>query len=304
MLSFFLYSAVDPPDTQGRDFIFPIMDNDGSSNNLNLYITTKRQSDVSVRLTGNQVNSVFTTTSGTVVHQSISRSSVCSGTCRSQNSIRVLATQEIMVTGDVVAIPVSTLGTEYYGVTFSDASTYGQLAVVATDDDTSVSFTFPSDATGLAVTYDGVTYGPGDTLTVTLNNMETFKVVSEDADLTGTFIESTVPISLLSGNRDTIMLPSKSAWGKYFVTTPVPNVNVDVKYRIVSHDVDTQVSVTCDGVTTNHSPGGNGGWVEVTMSSTHPCVVQSNRGIMIVQFQTLNMQTDPSMQVILRLLLY
>lgn len=66
----------------------------------------------------------------------------------------------------MTSLPADTLGTMYYAMTWENVP---ELMVVAVEDSTTVSFTFPSPSTAISFTYSGTTYGNGETLTVTLN---------------------------------------------------------------------------------------------------------------------------------------
>ena len=51
------------------------------------------------------------------------------------------------------------------------------------------------------VTYNGISYSAGSTLTVTVNQFDTVQLTNSNADLTGTFIRSDKKISALSKDR-------------------------------------------------------------------------------------------------------
>ena len=97
--------------------------------------------------------------------------------------VAVLVVTHVASNGDFFSpIPVEGLGTQHFAVagTSLDGDTASFLALSAPYDDTQVNVTLPpppasSSAPGVVV-LEGVTYYPGDVITVTLNRLQTLQL--------------------------------------------------------------------------------------------------------------------------------
>lgn len=89
---------------------------------------------------------------------------------------------------------------EYYAFTVTPTLYHSQLAIVSnTDNNTEVSIKLESCDSSTNVMYDGREYQPGSVIATYLNAYECLQTQSKYS-LTRTFVTSTYPISLFSGN--------------------------------------------------------------------------------------------------------
>jgi hypothetical protein len=132
-------------------------------------------------------------------------------------------------------------------------------------------------------------------------------------DLTGTYIKSSKPISMMSGNLGTFipqsnfccanhlveMIPPIKQWGKLFYTTPLSmKKNGDV-FRILACEDATTVYVEDDSITVLSS----GQYYETMLPSDRGSVISSNKQILVAQFSTSSQfdsstSTDPFMVLV------
>jgi hypothetical protein len=79
-----------------------------------------------------------------------------------------------------------------------------QVGIVATKDNTVIKYTIPVSQ-GVRLTYNGVTYGDNQTLTI---NMNAYQVIlfQYGNDLSGSRIVSNFPVAVFSGIVHTIVL--------------------------------------------------------------------------------------------------
>ena len=140
-------------------------------------------------------------------------------------------------TDGYLALPTAMLGTDYIVLAYQNSPSWydpehivggTEFAVVATEDDTSVTIT-PSATTDSRVA--GVPYE------IILQKGETYRLMNfddSDADFTGTTIQSHKPVAVLGGHACALIPPSTPAgdhlveqlppvntWGRHFVTMPL-----------------------------------------------------------------------------------
>ena len=122
------------------------------------------------------------------------------------------------------------------------------------EDDTTVALTFSRKAR-MKFFFEGKTYQSGGRLLTQLARYESIHV-AENTDLTGTYIVSNKPISVLSGNSKvtigtayatdttTSQLMPVSTWGKQFAFVPLPGDQVGGFFKFVASQFQTTVQVT------------------------------------------------------------
>ena len=177
--------------------------------------------------------------------------------------------QQSATTDAYLGLPVDALGTEYMAMSYT-ALLPGQLAVVGTADETTVTITPTVTTYGRAA---GVPYN------ITLNTGQTY-LLSTDAsgeDLTGTVVTSDKPVAVFSGVQcanvpegvtycDHLveqMVPVET-WGKSFVTSPLATRTGGDIFRVLAAEDGTQVTIDGIGVATLNS----GEFYEASFSST------------------------------------
>lgn len=143
--------------------------------------------------------------------------------------------------GSTTHIPLHKLSTKYVVIS-TKPSVKSQFAVSAIEDNTTVSVTFKMKQ-NFPLNIDGNTYNNGDVFNFLLDSFETYQI-DHITDLTGTFIESSVPIAAFSGN-DCTMLNNIGACDHLIEQLP-PNGSVDKMYIVPpnSDNRDTFIRIT------------------------------------------------------------
>ncbi|XP_071151058.1 uncharacterized protein [Mytilus edulis] len=301
------------------------MENIAVAYEIELFITTTRTSTVSVQVTApkysSSINEQFTVTAGSVKQLFFSPSLRMSGSSSSSKGILVSASDEVVIYGvnkerfsndAFLGVPTDVLGTEYYAVTWYPASQQCELAVAGVIDNTVVSFTFPASMSS-SVTYDGVSYSGGSTLTVTIHQFDSIQLINSNADLTGTYIHSDKKIAAFSGNKKTIIgtgtssdhlveqLTPVGTWGKHFITVPIPLRTTGDYFKYIASEAGTTVTIS-GGFTETLTLANAGDFEERLVPSTAYCYVSADKAIKVVQFclsqQSSNELSDPMMMII------
>ncbi len=167
-----------------------------------------------------------------------------------------------------LALPTSSLGTQYYTVNYYDASfagtpTVGQYVVVATQDNTVVNFTTKAHTRGPNGTAG---HNPGDSWSAILMKGQTYMVQSTGnyigtEDLTGSLVTSNHPIALLSGHQispidvsmssaDHLleMVPPIDKWGTQYFDMPMAGRLICGDYlRVLSGEDGNQITYNGNG---------------------------------------------------------
>jgi gliding motility-associated-like protein len=206
------------------------------------------------------------------------------------------------VSGATLLLPVSTLGTDYFSINYTQLSNaparnpaYSAFIVIATDDNTTVKIT-PASALN-----DG--HQAGVTFSLSLKKGDLYQALSA-TDLTGTKITSVnsatggcTRIAVFSGSsKIEIGCNSKyttsdnlfqqvyptASWGKNYITVPLQSRNYDV-YRIVLSDPANAASANVKLNSTPVLPSQfNNGYYEFSSQSTN--LVAADQPIQVVQY--------------------
>ncbi|KAI8501306.1 hypothetical protein Bbelb_205770 [Branchiostoma belcheri] len=241
-------------DNKGTEFILTFTENlqrDQHDPKLWVAGTTQTPATVTVEVPGAAFTTTFNIGFGELRGNGVQNTGV-----------HVTASREVVVYGVFVeqatsdaflALPTDVLGTEYFVSCFTPSGGYPtQVGVVGTEDGTSVSIVLKGD-----VTFDGQTYTAGQTITVTLNRLQSLQVQS-DADLTGSHVTSDKSVAVLSGNYFAIvgnggsgsgdyiveMIPPVDTWGREFVTVPLKQRTAGDVFRVIAARNNTQVDAT------------------------------------------------------------
>jgi hypothetical protein len=142
-------------------------------------------------------------------------------------------------------IPTDKLSTQYLVSSTkphdtSHGSYYSQFAIGSLSDRTDIKITFRMD-TYSRITLHGIAYGDGDVYSLTLDRLETFQI-NHTADLTGTFITSTKPVAVFSGDRCNKLL---SEYCSHMVTQLPPTAELDHLYIVPPffHNIKTLTQI-------------------------------------------------------------
>ena len=204
--------------------------------------------------------------------------------------------------GDYIAIPYKAYSTEeyiYYAVSSSSKFSFLQSLVllVGTEDNTSititptVSITIPQDPQNTGSSQ--ITIAPGTEYTIILHRLQTLMLgASNFADITGTKIVSTKPVTVVSGhecgnipaNRGfcehlTVQIPPTITWGQTFILSSYINQRNKQIFGVVASEFNTSITMMCNNnanMTLNE-----GEYVQLRVSDD--CFVDSNKPILIVQ---------------------
>ncbi|XP_076472749.1 uncharacterized protein LOC143302101 isoform X14 [Babylonia areolata] len=316
-------------DNKGKEFILGFMENRQFKTypltDVQLFITTFSNTpamvSVSIPLFNPSFRKDITVTKGEVQTVKVPHSIRGKGIEKSNKGIRIQATEEVSVYGvnlephstdAYVALPVDVLGKEYYALTYENDA---ELMVIATEDGTDVSITWPKLAGTLP--YNGVDYTAGDTLKLTLDKYETFHSLNLDinADFTGAHIVSSKPVAVVSGNvkvtipkRDlsadhlTEMMMPVDTWGKTFLSTSTPDRSIGDLYRFVASEDAT--TITLSGFSTKQFIDKAGDFVTLDIPSTTYTKITSDKPIMVAMFAKTFKNDgqffgDPSMSLII-----
>ncbi|XP_023930427.1 uncharacterized protein LOC112041253, partial [Lingula anatina] len=266
-----------PFDSRGREFYLMFMEHKVTtpqSFGEMLIITNAAREPVTVNITSNHPGIDTTFTIAVDAHETtrFSQDLRMTDTRLAPKAVHVVSTGDIVVQGvsnedrstDMfLGLPLDTYGTEYVTVCYSPPFIACQFGVVATEDDTNVTMHFPSaafsgDPSSAFLNITGAVIA-GNTATVNMMKFDSLQVQST-AELTGTLIRSTAPVSVFSGNVDTQVdvsvggavskdhlvqqLPPVQALGKEFLTVPIPEKTIfkrgDV-FRTVTTTNDTEL---------------------------------------------------------------
>ncbi|WP_022821719.1 Ig-like domain-containing protein [Hymenobacter norwichensis] len=251
-------------DSKGTDFWLSFPGNEGTSAVQTLFITGDVATTGTVSIAGLSFTANFTVTPGTVTSVVVPSAVQLLTSDVVQNlGIHVVAGQEVTVYGlnrqqattdAYLALPTDVLGTQYINLGYLNSELTAvmgtQFSVVGTVNGTVVTIT-PTVTSGSRLA--GVPY------TITLNQGQTYLLRSTaayPADLSGTIISSTQPISVFGSNKcanvphnhtycDHLVeqLPPTSVWGKQFVSVPLKTrLNGDT-FRFLASTNNTQVRV-------------------------------------------------------------
>ncbi|XP_069105032.1 SCO-spondin-like [Argopecten irradians] len=302
------------------------MENIAVSMNVELFVTTMRTTTVNVKVTAPRysaagINEAFSVTAGTVKQLFFTPSIRLAGNEMSSKAVWITADDEVVIYGvnketyscdAFLGLPTDVLGTEYYAITYYPPYYQCELLIVGVNDSTTVNIRVGEAIGSRYISWGGRNYYSGNTLTVTMNRFDTFQLVTY-GDLSGTYIESSKPVSVFSGNRKTNIgsggssdhlvehLTNVDTWGKRFVTVPIPLRTVGDYFKFIASESNTRVTIS-GGYSTSFTLSSPGTVVQKTISSTAYCLVESDKPILLVQFclsqQSSYEQSDPMMMII------
>ncbi|CAH1244449.1 PKD1 [Branchiostoma lanceolatum] len=317
-------------DNRGTEFILGFIENSQRDEQVpKLLITGTRTTPTRVTVTVRA--SSFTTsvsvTTGQVTVVPLPPSDVeMIGSQKGNWAVSVTADEEIVVYGTsrgdgFLALPTDVLGKEYFvpcstvmmvsrsvssgGETgmmmmmaMEMAAIPTEFGVVGVQDGTTVNI-IPTTS----VTFDGQSYSTGDTITVTLNRMESLQLQTQVGDLTGSKVTSDKPVAVFSGNKFNLafdadgnegqvleMVPPVDTWGKEFVVVPLSDSNGDSKIRVLAARDNTQVRITGQSARTLAA----GKYWELSLQSDQYSYVSATAPVLVIQHRVKLINDIPS----------
>ena len=170
---------------------------------------------------------------------------------------------------------------------------------------------FPAPYIPCEVEFEGVKYGSGSIIRLQMNALSAFQLQAK-CDLTGTLISATKPISVFSGNdrtaigsgattRDHLVeqIPPVTAWGRQFVTVPIPRRTVGDFWKIVAAEDDTEVTINGINVDFDRRSLTSGQQWLLDFGSESYAFINSTKPILVTQFVKSQQQgsedADPAM---------
>ncbi len=284
------------PDSKGTDF-WLMFNGNYSTPAASLFITGDTATTGTVEIPSLSFSTSYTVTPGTVTTVTLPNAvSVTTVDTVGDKGVHVTAADEVTVYGlnqrsqstdAFLGLPTDILGTEYINQGYQNVNIINatQFGIVAAQDDTSVTIT-PTVTTGSRLA--GVPY------TITLNQGQTYQLrntLPAPADLSGSIIESNLPIAVFGGHQcanipmgftacDYIVeqLPPISTWGQSFVTMPLATRTGGDTFRVLASQDVTTVSI--DGavaVTLNR-----GEIYETILSS--PATITADAPVLVTQY--------------------
>ena len=235
------------------------------------------------------------------------------GTRIEKKGIEIKSTAEIAVVGAnyismssdaFLALPTSTLGKTYVVATRLNTVGLSQnlvnVGIISQRDGTKVTITLKTKG---YVIYLGSNYTSGQSFVITLAKLETFHLM-HNHDLSGTFIASNYPVSVVSGSPCenvgagycdhlvSFLLPVKK-WGKQYILVPaIDSKRTGDFYRVFASQ---ETMVKSRDLTANLR---RGEFLEISLTENESSsFVSCNKPCQVVQYlkgAVLNRKPDPS----------
>ena len=229
------------------------------------------------------------------------------GTQKSRKGILIEASSDIALfsfsiedssCGGALIIPVDALGTDYVAISWypsvQASKRFSQLGVVATIQNTFVTFTLPKNS-GVTINFGGKVYDSNTPLIVLLSYMEVFTISdTNNRDLTGTRITSNQPVAAFSGNTFASVsyltnqdmtfsqLTPVTTWGTDYAFVPFPGRSLGDKIKIITRDPLTTVNTTGVNAVISFNEGGS--FIDRELPSDQPMRLTSNKPVFVAQF--------------------
>lgn len=210
--------------------------------------------------------------------------------------------------GSTAIVPLHKLSTNYVVISTEPTMYKSQFAVAATEDNTVISVTFKMKR-NISLYIDGNSFLNGDVYNLTLDRYETYQIAHE-TDLTGTAIESSVPIAVFSGNACNRL--EKKGTCDHLIQQMIPIRELDKTYIVPPNSNDrsskiritatenSNISYTINGITQTVTINKLDSF-DTNISSKQACVIESNTPIIVTSFglrSSSSTMGDPSMTVV------
>ncbi len=284
--------------------------NAGADANLFLYITNPDSSDVTFTVIPMNISGSVSTRSSTtvIIPSSFEVSSINERNkgiiVEADGNINVYGMSYDTVTADAyLALPCITMAVdeyEYYGISYQSEGNQG------------ITF-FPPSVILLVACEDG-TVVKFDSITITLNSMETYQIESFPNDLTGTRITSSKPLSVFSGHDCAYVpqgrlycdhlveqVPPTVTWGSKFLVASLEGRSSGERIRVLSARA-ASVAVSCNTpVSVSEFQLQNGGnFTEFEIPINSFCSIESTSPVLVTQYAYggEGIEGDPFMMII------
>lgn len=315
------YSHSQSLTTEGKDFWFGFMENNGGINGLfmQVHISTKDTTNGIIEMPLENWEMSFSIKGDTTLQIDVPTNlAMRRGNGQHNNGIHLTTDADVSVyllnmrqysSDATVVLPTETLGTIYYTMNYEDdqegPSEVSEFLIVANQANTKIEINPADNTLGSG--------SKGNPFQITLDAGETYQVQS-NGDLTGSKIitvnedgASCKTFSVFSGHKWTRigscggaqdhlleqMLPI-STWGKEFTVVPFKSRSYDF-IRIVASNDDTEIRFNSDTIKLNA-----GAYYQKSINRA--TFFQSNKPVMVAQFSTSqscdNAQGDPFMVMV------
>ncbi|MEC4748725.1 PKD domain-containing protein [Methylomicrobium sp. Wu6] len=282
------------PDNQGKEFVLGFMENyrdDGKPSTISLYLTGPKATTVTVQGAGFGPET-FSVVPETITPVTLPVSIRATGSGKIENKGLILSApdefvvyglnQKVFTTDAYLGLPTDVAGTEYIvpSMPNSKTSLTSELQIIAQQDGTEVTVT-PHDATIGGP--DVKSIKAGKSARFTLNRLQSVQFKAKGgitADLTGSVITSSKPISVFGGHQCAIVpnkalacdhlveqIPTTNTWGTSFLTIPLATRKDGDIFRILASNDGTTVKI--DGTTVAQLKRGQFKQVDLASGSFH-----------------------------------
>ena len=295
-----------------------------------MYVSTPSSNYVSVTVSApkfnNKKKSTFSIKKGQIKHLEMDWQLRNFGSVKSNKAVHVEANHDVVVYGvnkqphctdGFLAFPTDVLGTRHFVATFNNKKNakYNNMLIVGVHDGTRLNIRLANDP-NINVRFEWKNYRNGQWINKTINRFDTLQIETF-GDLTGSLIESSQPVAVLSGNKKSIVrldntdegvdhiveqIPPVKTWGKIFMTFRIPGRQVDNIMKIVASADWTHVQISTCGHHSNFNLN-MGEFKEVYTAADCHAYIEASHEVLVVQFvQSVRLhkphytqKTDPAM---------
>ena len=288
----------------GTDFVFGFPQSYGSSRHVSLYIvSTEASFSGYIESSHDGISQNFSTTSGFVDIQLPEDIEMSAGT--SNKGIYVKTSVPVAVYGlnhgllgeGFSVLPLHFLGTFYNAAAMNSTKFHSFLSVIGTTDLTKVQIKPIT-----SIRFNGESYSKNDTITVPLDRLETLQIVNY-GDLSGTVVNSSKPVAVMSGHMCTFRLPTK--YCSHVLEFLSPSNKCGSKYVIPpSHGVEKMIRMypSIDGTNVSFRPASRNAsqtfnvntMLELPLDSVESYTIISNHPICVFVINAIQSNTSGS----------
>ncbi|MGJ0486975.1 MAG: hypothetical protein ACR65R_20910 [Methylomicrobium sp.] len=310
------------PDNQGREFVLGFMENYDGGGSVSFYLTAPKSTTVTVQGAGFGP-ATFPVDAGTVTPVTLPVAVRAAGSGTIENKGLLLSApdefvvyglnQKVFSTDAYLGLPTDVAGTEYLVPSMPNAkkSLPGELQIIAQEDGTEITIT-PKKSTIAGA--DVKSIKAGKSARFTLNRLQSIQFKAKGgytADLTGSVITSSKPVSVFSGHQCGIVpsralacdhlveqIPPITTWGTEFLTTPLATRTGGDIFRILAAHDGTEVRI--DGAVVARLKRGKFKQVNLASGSFHQ--ITTSAPALVVQYSkgtsADRVVSDPFMMII------